>query len=198
MVSLAFRASAIGFLVKNDHLSCVSVRHDHAGRCGVGELRIVDRAYGLVKGLRLCQIAHWQIHENHLAHDAFRGIVGANPNVSSRPIVFSNGSRGEALLWVRRLGMPVFSARSLALDGVSWVQGGEVENAVGWVSRVRQNRRRRLLPPSGVAPCGSSMRPPVSSISGPLGWCEFGSVSQHRVHDDREPASQSDAGLAHR
>jgi hypothetical protein len=56
----------------------------------------------------------------------------------------------------------VFSARSLALDGVSWAQGGEVENAVGWVGRVRQNRRRRLLPPSGVAPCGSSMRSPIS------------------------------------
>ena len=106
--------------------------------------------------------------------------------------------RKARIALARRLGMPVFSARSQALDGVSWVQGGEVENAVGWVSRVRQNRRRRLLPPSGVAPCGSSMRPPVSSISGPLGWCEFGSVSQHRVHDDREPASQSDAGLAHR
>ena len=29
--------------------------------------------------------------------------------------------------------MPVFSARSQALDGVSWVQGGKVENAVGRV-----------------------------------------------------------------
>jgi hypothetical protein len=29
--------------------------------------------------------------------------------------------------------MPAFSARSLALDGVSWVQGGKVENAVGLV-----------------------------------------------------------------
>src|SRR5271155_4258631 len=55
--------------------------------------------------------------------------------------------QGGALLGFRRLGMPVFSARSHALDGVSWVQGGEVENAVGWVGRVRQNRRRRLLPP---------------------------------------------------
>jgi hypothetical protein len=29
--------------------------------------------------------------------------------------------------------MPVFSTRSLALDGVSWAQGGEVETAVAWV-----------------------------------------------------------------
>jgi hypothetical protein len=40
--------------------------------------------------------------------------------------------------------MPVFSARSPALDGVSWVQGGEVENAVGWGGRVLHNRHRRL------------------------------------------------------
>jgi hypothetical protein len=38
-------------------------------------------------------------------------------NESIRPILFSNGSRGGALLGFRRLGMPVFSARSQALDG---------------------------------------------------------------------------------
>jgi hypothetical protein len=32
-------------------------------------------------------------------------------------ILFSNGSRGSSVY--RRLGMPAFSARSLALDGVS-------------------------------------------------------------------------------
>src|ERR1041384_5401422 len=35
----------------------------------------------------------------------------------------------------------------MALDGVSWVQGGSVEIAVGHVGRVPQNRRRHLLPP---------------------------------------------------
>jgi hypothetical protein len=30
---------------------------------------------------------------------------------------------------------------------------------------VQQNPRRRLLPPSGFAPCGSSIQPPVSSIA---------------------------------
>jgi hypothetical protein len=49
---------------------------------------------------------------------------------ATEPIVLSNGSRG-ALLGFRRLGVPVFSARSLALDGVSWTQGGWVEVAVG-------------------------------------------------------------------
>ncbi len=77
-------------------------------------------------------------------------------------ISFSNGSRGGALPVFDALGCLRSLRARLALDGVSWAQGGEVENAVGrWVGRVRQNRRRRLLPPWGVAPCGSSMRSPI-------------------------------------
>jgi hypothetical protein len=38
---------------------------------------------------------------------------------------------GQGSSGFRRLGMPVFSARSPALDGVSWVQGGLVQDAVG-------------------------------------------------------------------
>src|ERR1700722_19853512 len=49
----------------------------------------------------------------------------------------------------------------------------------------------------GVAPLGSSMRSPVWWIDG-LSRRELGSVSKHRVHDDRQAASQSDTGLAHR
>jgi hypothetical protein len=49
----------------------------------------------------------------------------------------------------------------VALDGVSWVRSGLVEVAVGQEGRTLQNRRRHLLPPSGVAPLGSSVRPPV-------------------------------------
>ena len=41
----------------------------------------------------------------------------------SQRMAFSNGSM-RALPGFRRLGMPAFSARSMALDGVSWVQGG--------------------------------------------------------------------------
>jgi hypothetical protein len=39
-------------------------------------------------------------------------------------ILFSNGSRAGASSECRRFRVPVFSARSPALDGVSWVQGG--------------------------------------------------------------------------
>jgi two-component system NtrC family sensor kinase len=55
-----------------------------------------------------------------------------------------------------------------------------VEIAVDQTDRMLQNRRRHLLPPSGVAPLGSSDRPPVR-----LGcWlCRFelGAVSQHGI-----------------
>src|SRR5271169_895968 len=49
----------------------------------------------------------------------------------------------------------------VALDGVSWVRSGSVEIAVGQTDRMLQNPRRHLLPPSGVPPLGSSVRPPV-------------------------------------
>ncbi len=62
-----------------------------------------------------------------------RSAIGNSP-----PIVFSNGSRAEgssgrkALLGIDALGCLCSLRARLALDGVSWVQGGEVENAVGW------------------------------------------------------------------
>jgi hypothetical protein len=37
----------------------------------------------------------------------------------------------------------------VALDGVSWVQSGSVEIAVGQTGRALQNRRRHLLPSLG-------------------------------------------------
>jgi hypothetical protein len=68
----------------------------------------------------------------------------------------------EALLGIDAFGcLRSLRARS-ALDGVSWVQGGLVEIAVGIEEPQLHNRRHLLLPPSGVAPCGSSIRPPVS------------------------------------
>ena len=76
---------------------------------------------------------------------------------------FSNGSRGGGS-FVSDM-TPVGCLRSLrahlALDGVSWVQSSSVEIAVGQTGRMLQNRRRHLLPPSGVAPLGSSVRPPI-------------------------------------
>ena len=61
----------------------------------------------------------------------------------------------------RRLGCLRSLRAHLALDGVSWVQSGSVEIAVGQTDRVLQNRRRHLLPPSGIAPLGSSVRSPL-------------------------------------
>ena len=57
-----------------------------------------------------------------------------------------------------------------------------------------QNRRRHLLPPSGVAPLGSSVRSPVWW---PLGGFELGAVPQHGVHDDGQASGERDQRLAH-
>jgi len=65
----------------------------------------------------------------------------------------------------RRFRVSTFSACSfVALDGVSWVQSGSVEIAVGQNDRMLQYPRRHLLPPSGVAPLGSSVRPPFRRV----------------------------------
>jgi len=93
----------------------------------------------------------------------------------------------------RRFRVSAFSTCSWALDGVSWVQSGSVEIAVGQAGRMLQNRRRHLLPPSGVAPLGSSVRPPVW-----LRRVELGAVSQHGMHDDGEASGKRDPCLAHR
>ena len=62
-------------------------------------------------------------------------------------MVFFNGSRRELLPDVDAFGcLRSLRARS-ALDGVSWVQGGLVEIAVGQHWPLQQNPRRRLLPP---------------------------------------------------
>ena len=53
-------------------------------------------------------------------------------NGQDAPILFSNGSMGSGSFErYRRLGVSAFSTCSWALDGVSWVQGGSVEIAVG-------------------------------------------------------------------
>lgn len=81
----------------------------------------------------------------------------------SCPILFSNGSMGSGsfLSGIGAFGCLRSLRAHLALDGVSWVQSGSVEIAVGQTDRMLQNRRRHLLPPSGVAPLGSSVRPPL-------------------------------------
>ena len=94
--------------------------------------------------------------------------------------------------------MPVFSARSQALDEVSWAQGGEVENAVG--------QELAACNAIGAVVCSLPRAPLLLGagigllFGGLLGLSrrELRPVSQHRVHDDRESASQGDASLPHR
>jgi hypothetical protein len=93
--------------------------------------------------------------------------------------------------------MPVFSARSPALDGVSWVRGGLVEVAVGHGLFACNRIGAVVCSLLDVAPCGSSIRSPVWWI-GSLSRSELGFVPQHRVDDDGEATRQNDPGLSHR
>ena len=64
------------------------------------------------------------------------------------PSTPSRRSRGSSVY--RRLGMPAFSARSLALDGVSLGAGRQGD----WPLAIKSTPSS--APPSGVAPCGSA------------------------------------------
>jgi hypothetical protein len=72
-----------------------------------------------------------------------------------------------------------------ALNGVSWAQSGSVEIAVGQTDRMLQNRRHHLLPPTGVAPLGSSVRPRILLSAPRLGRRELGAVLQQSAESDR-------------
>ena len=64
-------------------------------------------------------------------------MLGLTPprHTSTLPIVFSNGSRARLFFAVDALGCLRSLRARLALDGVSWVQGGLVEIAVShWLA----------------------------------------------------------------
>ena len=89
-------------------------------------------------------------------------------------------------------------ARS-ALDGVSWVQRGSVEIAVGQKAPATQST------PSSAPSLGRRSSWELVSASclvarglQALGELELRPISKHRVHDDREAARQSNLRLAHR
>ena len=114
--------------------------------------------------------------------------------VGKERIVFSNGSRARLFFAVDALGcLRSLRARS-ALDGVSWVQRGSVEIAVGQRAPATQST------PSSAPSLGrrSSWELVSASCFVGLGRCELRSVSQHRMHDDSEAARQSDSRFAHR
>ena len=83
-----------------------------------------------------------------------------------RRILFSNGVKGGRLFVVDALGCLCSLRARLALDGVSWVQGGSVEIAVGQ-SQAACNRIRAVV--CSLLRRRSSwswMRPPVSWLVG--------------------------------
>jgi hypothetical protein len=120
------------------------------------------------------------------------------PAGRSRRIAFSNGSRREALRGVDAFGcLRSLRARS-ALDGVSWVQRGLVEIAVGpRLTACYEIRAVVCSLPRASLLLGAGFGLLSRGLRG-LGERELRSVSQHRVHNDREATSQSDPSLSHR
>jgi hypothetical protein len=118
-------------------------------------------------------------------------------DVSNRRILFSNVSGVEALRvstlcgWLRSL-----RARS-ALDGVSWVQRGSVEIAVGHRLTACYKIRAVIcsLPRASLL-AGAGFGLLSWGLPG-LGELELRPIPQHRMHDCKA-AGQSDPRLAHR
>ena len=108
------------------------------------------------------------------------------------------GQGREALRGVDAFGCLRSLRAGSALDGVSWVQRGSVEIAVG--RRLTACNKIRAVVcslPRASLLLGAGFGLLFGGLMG-LGRRELGPVSQHRVHDDREAASQSDPSLAHR
>jgi hypothetical protein len=100
--------------------------------------------------------------------------------------------KGGSSLGVAAFGCLRSLRARLALDGVSWVQRGSVEIAVG-----QRLASATQCSPSSAPSLGrrSSWELVSASCFVGLGRCELRSVSQHRMHDDSEAARQSDSRL---
>src|SRR5690349_260747 len=120
-------------------------------------------------------------------------------NVGNGAIVFSNGSMGSGsfLSDVGAFGCLRSLRAHLALDGVSWVQGGLVEIAVG-----QETACYRIDAVICALPGRRSARElgwtSVSLMPLRLYRFELSTVSQHGMHDDREAPSERDPRFSHR
>jgi hypothetical protein len=108
------------------------------------------------------------------------------------------GQGREALRGIDAFGcLRSLRARS-ALDGVSWVQRGLVEIAVGHrLTACYEIRAVVCSLPRASLLLGAGFGLLSRGLRG-LGERELRSVSQHRVHNDREATRQSDSRFAHR
>jgi aryl-alcohol dehydrogenase len=154
------------------------------------EIETLDLAALLADEVPVRVVASGMCHTDLHARD------GYFPNL---PIVFSNGSRDGGSV-VRDIGA-VGCLRSLraheALDGVSWVQGGSVEIAVGQTTAATESA------PSSVPSLGRRSARELGSTSfaastARLRRFELGAVSQHGMHDDGQTTGERDPRLAHR
>src|ERR1700735_3602425 len=108
----------------------------------------------------------------------------------------STSSRAGGSSACRRFRLPAFSARSLALDGVSWDRAARLKTQLaGDAAGYKIHAVVCSLPRASLlagARCGL-----LSQWSVGLRRDERRSVPQHGVHDDGEATRQSDARLAH-
>ena len=85
----------------------------------------------------------------------------------------------------------------MALDGVSWVQSGSVEIAVGQTDRNATESAPSSAPSRGRRSARELGSTSCLLSAARLGGLELGAVSQHGVHDDGEAPRQRDPRLAH-
>src|SRR5688572_8083777 len=85
----------------------------------------------------------------------------------------------------------------MALDGVSWVWGGLVADAVGRLDRPHATKSAPSPTPS-LGQCSARDLVSVSCLLPlNLSGSELCAVPEHGMHDDGEPARQRDPRLAH-
>jgi len=123
----------------------------------------------------------------------------ATPSANDRNlrILFSNGSRAGGSSGLDAFGCLRSLRAHLALDGVSWVQRGWVEIAVGHrLTACHKIRAVVCSLPWASLLLGAGFG--LLSCAAGLGRYELCLVSQHRMHDNPEAARQSDSRFAHR
>jgi transposase-like protein len=108
-------------------------------------------------------------------------------------VVTAKRDKAAALKSLKRIMKKYGRPRIVVICKAAWLKS---QSAMGWLRATES--APSFAPSLGVAPHGSWIRPPVSWICGDLGRRELRPVSQHRVHDDRKAASQSNSRFAHR
>jgi len=130
--------------------------------------------------------------------ERFAALFAIIVNGGSAPIPFSNKSRAPALSWVEHcLRVTAFSACSMALDGVGWVEAAWLKPH--WPFVVWPCDRIGAVPrslPRVMLPLGARLGL-RSLAAAELRRLELGAVLQYGEHDDGKSACERNPRLAH-